>query len=96
MYTNDIITSMSLSLSINNKLSTNTTHIHTCFHQYIVDKSIEEKMEIIRSLMKMGMLILFVEWIFVWIMISTKLYDDNWTPKLTKYLNTTYFGSQGI
>ncbi|KAG7564987.1 Ferric reductase transmembrane component-like domain [Arabidopsis suecica] len=31
----------------------------------------------------------------MWIMISTKVYKYNWTPKLAKYFNTTYFGPQG-
>lgn len=49
-----------------------------------------------RSLLKMLMVVLFLGWIFVWIMISTNLFKSNWTPKLAKYLNTTYFGPQGI
>ncbi|XP_023636972.1 ferric reduction oxidase 4 isoform X1 [Capsella rubella] len=48
-----------------------------------------------RSLVKMLMVVLFLGWMFVWIMISTNLFKSNWTPKLAKYLNTTYFGPQG-
>jgi len=49
-----------------------------------------------RSLVKTLMVVLFLGWILVWIMISTNLFKSKWTPKLSKYLNTTYFGPQGI
>jgi len=49
-----------------------------------------------RSLVKMLMVVLFLGWIFVWIMISTNRFQNIWTPKLAKYLKTTYFGPQGI
>ncbi|WZZ01057.1 hypothetical protein YC2023_073385 [Brassica napus] len=42
------------------------------------------------------MLVAFVGWIFVWIMVSTNVFKNKWTPKMAKYLNTTYFGPQGI
>lgn len=49
-----------------------------------------------RSLLKMLMVALFLGWMFIWIMISTNRFKNIWTPKLAKYLNTTYFGPQGI
>ncbi|CAH2064742.1 unnamed protein product [Thlaspi arvense] len=48
-----------------------------------------------RNLLKMILAFVFVGWIFIWIMISTKVYKYDWTPKLAKYFNTTYFGPQG-
>lgn len=49
-----------------------------------------------RNLLKMLMMVVFVGWMFVWVMISTNLFKNKWTPKMTKYFNTTYFGPQGI
>ncbi|XP_010545917.1 PREDICTED: ferric reduction oxidase 4 isoform X1 [Tarenaya hassleriana] len=49
-----------------------------------------------RSIMKMIFAVMFIGWIFVWIMIPTKVFKYNWTPKLAKHLNTTYFGPQGL
>lgn len=49
----------------------------------------------IRNMLKMILVFVFVGWIFIWIMISTKVYKYNWTPKLAKYFNTSYFGPQG-
>ncbi|CAH8355896.1 unnamed protein product [Eruca vesicaria subsp. sativa] len=48
-----------------------------------------------RNLLKMLMMVVFVGWMFVWVMISTNLFKNKWTPKMTKYFNTTYFGPQG-
>ncbi|KAF8097132.1 hypothetical protein N665_0294s0034 [Sinapis alba] len=49
-----------------------------------------------RNLLKMIMMVVFVGWMFVWVMLSTNLFKNKWTPKMTKYFNTTYFGPQGI
>lgn len=50
----------------------------------------------LRNLLKMLMMVVFVGWMFVWVMLSTNLFKNKWTPKMTKYFNTTYFGPQGI
>ncbi|XP_034711486.1 ferric reduction oxidase 4-like [Vitis riparia] len=44
---------------------------------------------------RMMFLVVFLGWLMVWVLLPTKVYKQQWTPKLNSKLNSTYFGEQG-
>ncbi|KAI5657875.1 hypothetical protein M9H77_26668 [Catharanthus roseus] len=40
-------------------------------------------------------LVVFLGWLFIWFMLPTKTYKNNWTPKLQTSLNSSYLREQG-
>ncbi|CAK9176895.1 unnamed protein product [Ilex paraguariensis] len=47
------------------------------------------------AVLRMMFLLMFLGWLMVWVMLPSKSYKSNWTPKLNNKLNSTYFGGQG-
>lgn len=47
-----------------------------------------------RAAWKSFFILVFVGYVFIWIVMPTKIYIS-WTPKLNEELNVTYFQEQG-
>ncbi|KAI4355112.1 hypothetical protein L6164_003916 [Bauhinia variegata] len=54
-----------------------------------------EKHDGVQSTIKLVVLLVFLGWGFIWIMMPTNTYRQNWLPKIRTETSSTYFGTQG-
>ncbi|KAK4363040.1 hypothetical protein RND71_018281 [Anisodus tanguticus] len=47
------------------------------------------------AVLNIFLVLVFVGWLFIWVMLPTKIYKYSWTPQLLDELNSTYFREQG-
>lgn len=50
----------------------------------------------IEFLIKWFLLLVFAGWVMYWMVLPTKISRKEWSPELTEFTNTTYFGRLGI
>ncbi|XWS50471.1 hypothetical protein CRYUN_Cryun12cG0090200 [Craigia yunnanensis] len=49
----------------------------------------------VRSAMKLFLVLVFLGYMVLWVMMPTKLYFENWLPEIRTKTKSTYFGQQG-
>ncbi|KAK8513259.1 hypothetical protein V6N11_013138 [Hibiscus sabdariffa] len=52
-------------------------------------------MKMVRSALKLFLVLLFLGYLVLWLMMPTKLYFEHWLPEIRSKTNSTYFGPQG-
>ncbi|XVF09924.1 hypothetical protein REPUB_Repub07fG0139200 [Reevesia pubescens] len=52
-------------------------------------------MKMVRSAMKLFLVLVFLGYMVLWMMMPTKLYFENWFPQILAKTKSTYFGRQG-
>ncbi|XVF53550.1 hypothetical protein PTKIN_Ptkin05aG0107900 [Pterospermum kingtungense] len=52
-------------------------------------------MKMVRSAMKVFLVLVFLGYMVLWIMMPTKLYFEHWFPEIGQKTKSTYFGQQG-